>query len=408
MEKVQEAENEERLNEKKDLLKNILEKNKSKGRLETFSSLPHTRSRGKAPEGIGTKRVLLGWLHYSDKQKRYVAVRQNKGGGTRDISLSIDATADSIIEIGKELFFPGGVSSFGSIDAVQFTLANYKEDTVSNVVVGGSILPFTLQRYLNATKLPRARLYLASKVKQCESEEDGDDSLLQPMFDLTTTKGHYPEEDMTSLECPLVALDQASDEGKDVIPLPSMTNLKANRDLIAQQDKDYQDSLLADQKKEEERKEKLLSEIRDVEQQEELQQARLCRLPDEPKGGSMVLIQVRHVTLGVIKCNFCPNDKMLSVYDWVGSLSLLPPYFELSDFRGQVLRPEQSVVKGDKSTLNMSASESTPSMDDDDIDFKGFGTAQENNDDTLPLLDLLSPVESSPPEQLLLSDDVIL
>ena len=63
-------------------------------------------------------------------------------------------------------------------------------------------------------------------------------------------------------------------------------------------------------------------------------------------------------------------------------------------------------MEGDKSTLDMSASESTPSLDDDDIDFKGFGTTQENNDDTLPLLDLLPPVESAPPEQLL-SDDLI-
>ena len=155
---------------------------------------------------------------------------------------------------------------------------------------------------------------------------------------------------------------------------PPVTSLKASRDLIAEQDKEYQDSLLADQKKEEERREKLLSEIRDAEQQEQLQQARLHRVPDEPKSGSMVLIQVRHVTLGVIKRNFSSNDKMLSVYDWVGSLSLLPPYFELLDYRGQVLRPKQSIVEGDKSTLNMSASESTPSLDDDDIDFKGFGT----------------------------------
>lgn len=44
-------------------------------------------------------------------------------------------------------------------------------------------------------------------------------------------------------------------------------------------------------------------------------------------------------------------------------------------------------MEGDKSTLNMSASESTPVLDDDDIDFKGFGTTQENNDDTIPLLD---------------------
>lgn len=405
-EKVQESESKERLNEKKDLLEKILEKNKSKRRLETVSSLPHKRSRRKAPEGSGTKRVQLGWLHYSDKQKRYVAVRQNKGGGTRDISLSIDATADSIIETGKELFFPGGISSFGSIDMMEFTLANYKEETVSNVIVGGSVLPFTLQRYLNATKLPRARLYLASKLKQCESAEDGDDSLLQPMLDFTNTTRYHPEEDPTFPECRLVDHDQASDGGKDPILLPSETNLKANRDLIAEQDKEYHESLLADQKKEEERREKLLSEVRDAEQQEQLRQARLHRVPDEPKGGSMVLIQVRHVTLGVIKRNFSSDDRMLSVYDWVGSLSLLPPYFELSDFKGQVLRPEQSVVEGDKSTLNMSPSESTPSLDDDDIDFKGFGTTQENNDDTLPLLDLLPPVESAPPEQLL-SDDLI-
>ena len=147
--------------------------------------------------------------------------------------------------------------------------------------------------------------------------------VLHPMFDLTTTRGHYPEEDTTSSECPLVALDQASDEGKDVIPLPSMTR----RDLIAEQDKEDQDSLLADQKKEEDRKEKLLLEIHDSEQQEELRQARLHRVPDRPKGGSMVVVQVRHVTLEVIKCNFSQNDKMLSVYDWMGSMSLLPPYF---------------------------------------------------------------------------------
>ena len=270
VEKVQESENKERLNEKKDLLERILEKNKSKRRLETVSSLPHKRSRRKAPEGSGTERVQLGWLHYNDKQKRYVAVRQNKGGGTREISLSIDATADSIIETGKELFFPGGISSFGSIDMMEFTLANYKEDTVSNVVVGGSVLPFTLQRYLNATKLPRAGLYLALKLKQCESEEDGDDSLLQSMLDLTNTTRHHPEEDPTFPECPFVNHDQASDEGKDVILFPSVTSLKAIRDLVAEQDKEYQNILLADQKKEEERREKLLSEIRDAEEQEQL------------------------------------------------------------------------------------------------------------------------------------------
>ena len=94
-----------------------------------------------------------------------------------------------------------------------------------------------------------------------------------------------------------------------------MTNLEANRNLIAEQDKKYQDNLLADHKKEEERTEKLLLETRNSEQQDQLRQARLHRVPNEPKGGSMVLIQVRHVTLGVIRRNSSPNDKMFSVYD---------------------------------------------------------------------------------------------
>lgn len=47
----------------------------------------------------------------------------------------------------------------------------------------------------------------------------------------------------------------------DIIPLLSVTNLEANKDLMAKQDKKYQHSSLADQKKEEERKEKLMLEI---------------------------------------------------------------------------------------------------------------------------------------------------
>ena len=51
MEKLQESENKERLNEKKDLLEKILERNKFKRRLETSSSLPNKRNKGKAPGG---------------------------------------------------------------------------------------------------------------------------------------------------------------------------------------------------------------------------------------------------------------------------------------------------------------------------------------------------------------------
>ena len=128
MEKIQKSESKERLKEKKGLLEKVLERSKSKRRFEASSGLPHKKSRGKAPGASGTKKVHIGWLHYSDHQKRYISVRQNKGGGTRDVHVSPTATADIIIETGKELFFPDGVSTFGKAEFMEFALANYRED----------------------------------------------------------------------------------------------------------------------------------------------------------------------------------------------------------------------------------------------------------------------------------------
>ena len=232
--------------------------------------MPHKKSRGKASGGSGTRKVQFGWLHYNDKQKRYIAVRQNNGGGSRDIYLSPDATADIIIETGKELFFPDGVSAFGKAEFMEFTLANYKEDIVAKVVVGGAAVPFTLQRYVNATKLPRVRLYLASKMKQCESQVS-DDSLLQPMIDLTTVSKPKPEEDRAFQGWALAdsGLVEDANGEKNNSPLQSMTDLKTTRDLIAEQQKEYQESLLADQCKVEQRKEQLLVEICEAELQEQ-------------------------------------------------------------------------------------------------------------------------------------------
>lgn len=82
---------------------------------------------------------------------------------------------------------------------------------------------------------------------------------------------------------------------------------------------------------------------------------------------------------------------MLAVYDWVGSHSLLPPYFQLSSFDGHVYTPEESVVNGSNSTLNMTETESSPGIDDEDIEFMGFGSngntlsnADTDNDVSIP------------------------
>ena len=55
-----------------------------------------------------TRNVELGWIH-SDKNKAK-QVRGKQGGGTRIVQLENDAGLEEILQVGKKLFFPGGIS----------------------------------------------------------------------------------------------------------------------------------------------------------------------------------------------------------------------------------------------------------------------------------------------------------
>ena len=102
--------------------------NNSKRKLEASSDsqLFKKRKKDEASEKA-PKKTQLGWLHFDEEQKRFVAVRQTKGGGTRDTHFALDATADEIIEMAKTLFYPGGFSCFGDMQEMEFSLANYKQ-----------------------------------------------------------------------------------------------------------------------------------------------------------------------------------------------------------------------------------------------------------------------------------------
>ena len=369
----------------------------------------------------GTKKIQLGWLHFQETVDRYVSIRQSKGGGTREITVCLDTTASQIIERAKELFFPDGVSSFGKEEDMSFSLANFKQELITEVLVSGSKLPFTLQRYINSTKLPKVRLYLTSKSnpstkeegKQYEkhNEESSDDDYLYRsqleidanIEDTTENKEHKNVEQENTL-----ARNQSKpflETRQDDIYNQAKSDLETSRILRAQQDKAYQASLIADQAKEKERLEQLQLHLKEVEQQETLRKARMLRVGDEPqKTDDVVLLQVRHVTLGNIRRYFKQSDQMQAVYDWVGSLSLLPMHFQLSDFTGHVYLPGESVTSSKQTTLNMAACEKTPSLEDSDISWIGFGSASDGDDDTLPL-DSLLPIGSHPPKQILVDDD---
>lgn len=131
-------------------MENILDKSKSKRKLEASSDshLFKKRKKEEASEKKAPKKIQLGWLHFDEKQKRFVAVRQTKGGGTRNTHFALNATADKIIEIAKTLFYPGGFSCFGDVQEMEFSLANYKQEIIDTLIVDNKIVPFTLQRYM--------------------------------------------------------------------------------------------------------------------------------------------------------------------------------------------------------------------------------------------------------------------
>ena len=126
------------------------------------------------------------------------------------------------------------------------------------------------------------------------------------------------------------------------------------RELIAQQDQAYQESLEADMAKEESKRVELLAELTNAERQENLMKSRYERVPKEPAGGEdKVFVRVHHTVLGMVKRFFTPTCKMNAVYDWVGSLSLTPEHFNLTDFEANIFTEEKSVKDASSVVLYM-------------------------------------------------------
>lgn len=138
-----------------------------------------------------------------------------------------------------------------------------------------------------------------------------------------------------------------------------------------------------------------------------MQQTRLLRTPQEPKESEQstsVEIKVWHVSLGIVTRNFRDSECMACVYDWVGSLSLIPEHFQLLDYTGMVLLPSQAVKEAAHITLYMSETVSTPPLEDhEEVTFPAFAINDWN-----PFADadsLLEPIWETPPEQLLECDE---
>ena len=357
------------------------------------------RKRKDPPKGnVKTRRIQIGWLHFDDQLGRFVAMRLNRGGGTREVDVSLCADVNEMIHIAQEIFFPDGRCTFGALSEMDVALANFKCDKLENSTSDGE--PLTLQRYIDACKATRIRLYIQTKrlnsgkeknqdVKSVQKEEELDDHcLLVPAFDL-----------------------QRRDESSGGL----IGSSKEREQLKQQQERALKESLAADRNK----RRQLCDEIHDVGRQLRLKEARSARLEPEPgKSEPKVSVSVRHILLGVVSRPFHQHSMMSAVYDWVGSLSLTPEQFTLCGFDGKCLLPSESVQAAERTMLYMTETDVSPDLtsEDSEINFKGFGNGEPNLDDTLPLTSSMSepstgfdisPITERPPEQLFEEQDLL-
>ena len=108
-----------------------------------------------------------------------------------------------------------------------------------------------------------------------------------------------------------------------------------------------------------------------------LMEQRKLRLISEPDLlEDHVVVSVSHTKRGIVRRLFLAEHTMNVVYDWIGSLQELPMYFNLINFKGDTLKPFESV--GDvKSLLNMAECYNTPSLEEDEeITMSGFSASK--------------------------------
>ena len=100
-----------------------------------------------------TRQIEIGWL--CDTKGVLKQVRQKQGGGTRKISVPRTHQKLDIMSLGKDLFFPAGISTHGPATQFEFDVWNFKHQPMDGNT--------TVAETYESSKLPMARFYLVSQ-----------------------------------------------------------------------------------------------------------------------------------------------------------------------------------------------------------------------------------------------------
>ena len=309
-------------------------------------------------EKYKTRKISLGWLHYSEEKGRFVAVRLNNGGGTRRLDVGSHFNKEMLIEEGKKLFYPNGESSQGQAEDMIFDLANFKGESIGILGDEDNTQPFSIQKYIEMNKLTQVRLYLTARHIQIAS------------LDVDNVDRGIADKDikMSTSDNEEIIIESESENDDEVLMHPVFdrdtgTTLfessEERQKLMEEQDQLFQESLDNDRRKENEKAEAKETEENETIRLEQLRQARLKNVPPEPHPDfPRVRLAVNHILMGKIVRSFSDRDSMQAVYDWVGSCATHPEHFYLSQCQGQVIMPSDPIANVANCTLYMEISTS--------------------------------------------------
>lgn len=163
-----------------------------------------------------TINLNFGWMVFDETSSKFCQIRSPRGGGTRIMEMRLNSTYDDLLEIGKSTFFPNGVSHLGIVEEY-----NHEVGDFCGKAITAQAENFTLETYvLNLKMTTKPRLYLLSKKKVQQQEEESNESWELP--DIPEIISNHPrleEPDIPAIPDHLLT-EQASGDMAQAIASP--------------------------------------------------------------------------------------------------------------------------------------------------------------------------------------------
>ncbi|KAL2076434.1 hypothetical protein ACEWY4_027962 [Coilia grayii] len=108
------------------------------------------------------RKIEIGWLHCEGGEMKQIRAKQ--GGGTRIVPIAVECGMDEVLQKGKKLFFPDGMSSKGHESEFNFELRDYKQNPVQQDV--------SIRFIYDTLCMNRLRFYVVTTAKKYVSTTD--------------------------------------------------------------------------------------------------------------------------------------------------------------------------------------------------------------------------------------------